>query len=175
MAMLAIGGSGRGVGKTAVGCALIAALPELRWTAVKISPHEHGLPAVWEETDRSSAKDSGRYLAAGAERAFLVRGDAEAELAGLAGTGALLVESNRRLSGALFLAVLAGHEASWKPSMRDRVAEADALVLMGGMTVAELPEALRGKPVFDLAAGEWLTPRLLRFVGERLHPRPWRR
>jgi len=59
--------------------------------------------------------------------------------------------------------------------MRERVAEADALVLTGGMTVAELPEALRGKPVFDLAAGEWLTPRLLRFVGERLHPRPWRR
>ena len=42
MAVIIVGGSGRNVGKTTLVCSLIAALPEYRWTAVKISAHEHG-------------------------------------------------------------------------------------------------------------------------------------
>jgi hypothetical protein len=43
MAIIVVGGSNRGVGKTSLVCGLIAALPEFRWTAVKISTHEHKL------------------------------------------------------------------------------------------------------------------------------------
>ncbi len=46
MAIIVVGGSNRGVGKTALVCGLIAALPEYRWTAVKISTHEHAQPAL---------------------------------------------------------------------------------------------------------------------------------
>src|ERR1035441_8557829 len=78
MAILVVGGSSRGVGKTALVCGLIAALPEFRWTAVKITNHEHGKPEpIWEERCAGQGSDTARYLAAGAERALLVtaRGD----------------------------------------------------------------------------------------------------
>jgi len=73
MAVIVVGGSGKGVGKTALVCGLIRALPELRWTAVKISSHEHGDPGeIWEAAIAGSETDTARYLDAGAKRAFLV-------------------------------------------------------------------------------------------------------
>lgn len=44
MAIIVVGGSNRGVGKTALVCGLIAALPEYRWSAVKITTHDHKQP-----------------------------------------------------------------------------------------------------------------------------------
>jgi hypothetical protein len=41
MAIIVVGGSNRGVGKTALVCGLIAATPEYRWNAVKITTHDH--------------------------------------------------------------------------------------------------------------------------------------
>ncbi|MSV27992.1 MAG: hypothetical protein EXQ52_04505 [Bryobacterales bacterium] len=69
---------------------LIAALPELRWTAMKITQLGHGICsaegeacgceveldhpyALTEETEASGRTDSARYLAAGAERSFWLR------------------------------------------------------------------------------------------------------
>jgi hypothetical protein len=76
MAVVVVAGSGRGVGKTALVCGLIAALPEFRWAAVKISAHAHGRrESVWEEEQAGQGTDTGRYLAAGARRAFLVTAD----------------------------------------------------------------------------------------------------
>jgi hypothetical protein len=73
MTIIVVGGSGRGVGKTALVCGLIAALPEFRWTAVKITNHEHGKPElISEDRIAGQGSDTARYLAAGAERALLV-------------------------------------------------------------------------------------------------------
>ena len=73
MAILVVGGSGRGVGKTALVCGLIAALPEFRWTGVKITTDDHGMgEPIWEETDPGQGSDTARYLSAGAVRALLV-------------------------------------------------------------------------------------------------------
>ena len=73
MAIIVVGGSSRGVGKTALVCGLIASLPEFRWTAVKITGHKHGKPEpVWEETTAGQGSDTARYLAAGARWALLV-------------------------------------------------------------------------------------------------------
>ena len=49
MAIIVVCGSGRGVGKTALVCGLIAALPELRWTAWKITSHaaRHGPQPIY--------------------------------------------------------------------------------------------------------------------------------
>jgi len=46
MAIIVVGGSNRGVGKTTLVCALIAALPEYRWNAVKITTHDHKQPVL---------------------------------------------------------------------------------------------------------------------------------
>ena len=73
MAILVVGGSGRGVGKTALVCGLIAALPEFRWTGVKITTDDHGMgEPIWDETDPGQGSDTARYLSAGAVRALLV-------------------------------------------------------------------------------------------------------
>ena len=51
MAIIVVGGSNRGAGKTALVCGLIAALPEFHWIAVKVTDHDHGQPSpIWEET-----------------------------------------------------------------------------------------------------------------------------
>jgi len=89
MAVIVVGGHTRNIGKTGVVAGLIAALPELRWTAIKITQFGHGVcsangepcdcetadhtVAVSEERERASGTDSSRYLAAGAERAYWVR------------------------------------------------------------------------------------------------------
>jgi hypothetical protein len=46
MAIIVVGGSNRGVGKTRLVCGLIRALPEYRWAAVKISSHLHTQSAL---------------------------------------------------------------------------------------------------------------------------------
>jgi len=185
LAVLVIAGSGRGAGKTAVGCALMAAMPEVSWAAVKVSPHRHDVgEELWEELDFRSDKDTGRYLAAGARRAFLVSGASDfraAELV-LEARGraslcdALLVESNRIAAGtvarcgeaAVSLAVLAGAEAEWKTSLLECVGRVDAVVLANSVSPEEFVSPFARKPVFGLAAGLWSVPELVRFVRGRL-------
>ncbi len=80
MAVIVVGGAGRGAGKTALVCGLMRALPEIEWTAVKVTTHKHdGAAPIWEETTPGEASDTARYLAAGARRALLVRAE-EGEL-----------------------------------------------------------------------------------------------
>src|SRR5665213_4615659 len=89
MAIVVVGGHSRNIGKTSVVAGLIAALPEMHWTAFKITQFGHGVcsangepcdcetadhaVAVSEERQGASGTDSGRYLAAGAVRSFWVR------------------------------------------------------------------------------------------------------
>src|SRR6476646_10771304 len=73
MAVVVVGGGGRGVGKTALVCGVIAAMPERKWIAIKIARHEHGVERpVWEETEPGERTDTARFLTAGARRAFLL-------------------------------------------------------------------------------------------------------
>lgn len=89
MAIVVIGGHSRNIGKTSVVCALISAMPECRWIAMKITQFGHGVcsansepcdcetadhtVAISEERDRATGTDSSRYLAAGAARSYWVR------------------------------------------------------------------------------------------------------
>src|SRR5512140_2714863 len=89
MASVVVGGHSRNIGKTSVAAGLIAGLPELNWTAFKITQFGHGrcslngepcdcAPhdrcwAINEERDTSGKSDSSRFLVAGAKRAFWVR------------------------------------------------------------------------------------------------------
>ena len=185
MAVLVIAGSGRGAGKTAVGCALMAAMPELSWIGVKVSPHQHDSAGhCWEERNQSSKKDTGRYLAAGARRAFLTDNPLSVEFAACMNTDrsrkndaeALLVESNQvsaeMIAGeqeqVVSIAVVCGPEAEWKTSLRSRIHSVDALVLTGRGTRSRLSAALVEKAIFRLAKEQWSSPELIKFVRERL-------
>jgi molybdopterin-guanine dinucleotide biosynthesis protein len=73
-----VGGTGRKTGKTTLVCRILALSPGRRWTAVKVSHHapDSGAPfEILEETGPGPSGDTRRYLAAGAARAFWLRGD----------------------------------------------------------------------------------------------------
>jgi Ni2+-binding GTPase involved in maturation of urease and hydrogenase len=74
--LLLIAGNGRNSGKTTLACRLISKFcGQVPIVAVKISPHAHnGVRnfTIFEETDKSSGKDSARMLEAGATRAVYV-------------------------------------------------------------------------------------------------------
>ena len=89
MAVVVVGGHSRSVGKTSVVAGLIAAMPERRWTAIKITQYGHGICsthgetcgcavdehtfAITPENDRGGKSDTSRFLASGAERSIWVR------------------------------------------------------------------------------------------------------
>jgi hypothetical protein len=144
MAIIIVGGSAKGVGKTTLICGLIAALDEFRWTAVKITSDVHeGLPPIYQEQSAGPENDTSRYLAAGAERAFLLtvlpeRNLAEAldEFLPRVGRGAnLIFESNRvmgEVSADVFMLVRGSREGTDKPSFLRAVRYADAMVVRAG-------------------------------------------
>ena len=83
--LLLIAGTGTKSGKTSMACRIIRQFPELKITAVKITPHFHettpGLVSIseatgyviYEETERNGFKDTSRMLDAGAERVYFAK------------------------------------------------------------------------------------------------------
>jgi len=158
MAIVVVGGSTRNIGKTSVVAGLIRALPEMKWTAFKITQFGHGVCsangepcdcetaehtiAVTEERDACSGTDTSRYLEAGALRSFWVR-TRQGQLAEamprirkeLALTENVIIESNsiiRFLRPDLYLSVLDPQTADFKDSARLFLDRADAVLSPGG-------------------------------------------
>jgi hypothetical protein len=154
MPVVVIGGHSRNVGKTSVVAGLISALPELHWTALKITQHGHKIPAngepgdspaaipswdVSEEIDRSGESDTSRFLAAGAAHSWWVRttpgrlADAIPRVRQiLAGAENAIVESNSILGFLqpdLYLTVLDPQTADFKTSAQEFLDRADAVLL----------------------------------------------
>ena len=164
MAIVVVGGHTRNIGKTSVVAGLIAALPQRRWTAIKITQFGHGVCsangepcdcetadhtiAISEERERASGTDSSRYLAAGAERSFWVRtrqGQLSEAMprvrALLAESENSIVESNsvlRFLQPDVAISVLDPGVADFKASALRYLDRVDAVVLPEG---AELDAA----------------------------------
>ncbi len=163
VAIVVVGGHTRNIGKTSVVAGLIAALPEMHWTAVKITQFGHGVcsangepcdcetadhtMAISEEHDATSGTDSSRYLAAGAARSFWVRtrlgqlSEAMPRVRKLLGESEnVIIESNsvlRFLQPDLSLSVLDPSISDFKPSAIRYLDRADALVVPEGATFAE--------------------------------------
>ncbi len=158
MAIVVVGGHTRNIGKTSVMAGLISGMPEMEWTAFKITQFGHGVCsangepcdcetadhtiAVSEERDRQSGTDSSRYLAAGAARSFWVR-TRQGQLAEamprlrreIAGAKNAIIESNsvlRFLRPDFFVSVLDAGEADFKESAKRYLDRADAVVVTGG-------------------------------------------
>jgi hypothetical protein len=155
MSVIVIGGHSRSVGKTSVVAGLISALPDFRWTALKITQYGHGICsangeacdcatadhawAVSEERNRSGDSDTSRFLVAGADHAWWVRTE-QGRLAEamprvrqvLAGTQNAIIESNsvlRFLKPDLYLTVLDPQTADFKTSAQTFLDRADAVLL----------------------------------------------
>lgn len=155
--LVVVGGHSHGIGKTAVAAGLIAALPQFRWTAMKITQHGHGLCsaagtpcgcsieynhpyAISEEGDARNGTDSARFLAAGALRSFWLRtrmgqlGNAVDVIRGLIERSEnLMVESNSILQfwqPDLYLMVLDFAVADFKNTALRYLDRADALVTL---------------------------------------------
>jgi len=159
MAIVVVGGHTRNIGKTSVVAGLVRALPEMRWTAFKITQFGHGVCsangepcdcetaehtiAVSEERDGATGTDSARYLEAGAVRSFWVRtrqGQLSEAMPRLrkeferaqAEGGNVIVESNsilRFLRPDVFLTVLDPATKDFKESALRYLDRADAVLL----------------------------------------------
>lgn len=158
MAIVVVGGHSRSVGKTSVAAAIIARLPEMHWTAFKITQFGHGFCtangepcdcqtdehtiAFSEERAAATGTDSARFLAAGAVRSLWVRariGNLAAAMPRLrkelAAAGNAIVESNSImgfLRPDLYLSVLDHATADFKDSARLFLDRADALLIRAG-------------------------------------------
>jgi hypothetical protein len=138
---------------------LIAALPEMHWTAFKITQFGHGMcsangePCDCETAEHTiaiseerpggdSTTDSGRYLAAGAARSFWVRtrtGDLAEAMPRIrkeiAQAENVILESNsvlRFLRPDLYLSVLDPETADFKESAKYFLDRADAVLVPEG-------------------------------------------
>jgi hypothetical protein len=159
MAIVVVGGHTRNIGKTSVVAGLIAALPEMHWTAFKVTQFGHGMcsangePCDCETADHTvavseervggdSATDSGRYLAAGAVRSLWVRtrqGDLSEAMPRIRKEIALaenvVIESNsimRFLRPDIYLSVLDPETADFKESARYFLDRADVVLVAEG-------------------------------------------
>jgi len=198
MAIIVIGGHSRSVGKTSVVAGLIAALPEFRWTAIKITQYGHGICsangelcdcatddhswAVSEERDRGGESDTSRFLLSGAVRSLWVRtrqgmlAEAMPRLRKeLAGAENAIVESNsvmRFLRPDLYLTVLDTATADFKTSAQEFLDRADAVILHdGGGEIAWTNVSLKpaaAKPMFRIRPPQYVAPELIEFVRERV-------
>jgi hypothetical protein len=198
MAIIVVGGHSRSVGKTSLVAGLIAALPEFRWTAMKITQYGHGICsangkvcncatddhswAVTEERDRSGESDSSRFLVSGATRSLWVR-TRQGKLAEamprvrkeLAAADNAILESNsvmRFLRPNLYLTVLDGATADFKTSAQEFLDRADAVILHDQTEdVMWSNVSLRPvarKPMFRIRPPEYVTDELIEFVKKQL-------
>ena len=210
--VIVVGGHTRSIGKTQLVCDLIAAFPNENWIAGKITQYGHGVGAQngencdcapeeehvcaigWEM--RASETDSGRFLAAGARRAFWLRTKqgflaegmpllrrALHELEGetdWSEPGLVILESNtllQFLKPSLYLMVLDPSKADFKESARLQMDRASAFVLRQPLHAVDsaaawpgLPlQLLRGKPQFLQREGEILPSGLLERVQDIIH------
>lgn len=189
MAIIVVGGSGRGVGKTTLVCGVIATLPDLQWVAVKITCHEHWtVEPIWEESEPGNETDTARYLAAGARRAFLLTvpekrdlnetalGSVLGEFFRHAGRGQnVIFESNRVLQHVqpnVCLMVQSDVEAEPKPSFQHAVRFADALVARaeadGVNGLGPKQPGNMNRPIFQLAQFAQLSPLMAGWIREQL-------
>ncbi|GGG76517.1 hypothetical protein [Edaphobacter dinghuensis] len=163
MAILVVGGHSRNIGKTSVVAGLIAALPQMNWTAFKVTQFGHGVCsangepcdcetddhtiAISEERQGATGTDSARYLAAGAMRSFWVR-TRQGNLAEamprirkeLERAENAVIESNsilRFLRPDIYLSVLDPAVEDFKESARLYLDRADAVLV---------PEGVLGRP-----------------------------
>jgi molybdopterin-guanine dinucleotide biosynthesis protein len=156
MKLVMVGGHSRNIGKTSVVAGIIRGLPELNWTAAKITQFGHGICSangeacgcavsehqfsITEERQRDTGTDTARFLAAGARRSLWVR-TKQGELATalpaftkkIEADEHVIVESNslrRFMTPALYIQVLDAANPDFKVSAQQFFDLSDAYILV---------------------------------------------
>jgi hypothetical protein len=198
MALIVVGGHSRSVGKTSVVAGIIAALPELHWTAAKITQYGHGVCsangepcdcatddhswAIGEEHDRGGESDSSRFLVSGAVRSLWVRtrqgmlAEAMPRLRKeLATAENAILESNsvmRFVRPDLYITVLDAANPDFKASAKEYLDRADAVVLhdiTGQAAWTNISlKPAQGKPVFRITPPLYVTSELIDLVRKKI-------
>jgi len=180
LAILVVGGSAKDIGKTGLVCAIISALREFDWTAIKITAHNYEKPEtdntqldcnILEETRGGQQTDTGRYLAAGARRSLLITrsGPAvpiDAIQSAIRSDRNVIFESNQIvdvLKPDVCLALIGGEER--KPSFDRLLRIADAMVHLRGSSSAILPQGLTR---FEVDAVDQIPIELVEWLRKRL-------
>jgi hypothetical protein len=196
--LVVVGGHSRKIGKTSVAAGLIRKLRGHRWTAVKITQSgQHacsgeacasgcepapGEPFALSEEYEPGPTDSGRFLAAGAERSFWLRTSA-GELGRAAGVLQKLLKQSENVivestsvvdlvKPDTFLMVLDFSCDDFKPSSMRFLDRADAFVLLDrGINAPLWAEVARGtwdgKPRFLVKPPSYVTAPMAGFVRSR--------
>jgi hypothetical protein len=155
MSIVIVGGHSRSVGKTSVVSGLIAALPEMHWTAIKVTQYGHGICsangepcdcatddhswAVNVERSRAGDSDTSRFVLAGAEKVYWAR-TRQGFLAEamprvrhiLAESANVILESNSMMKFIrpdIYLTVLDYDTRDFKPSAREFLDRATAVIV----------------------------------------------
>lgn len=146
--VIVVGGHARNIGKTSVICGIIRALPDWNWTAIKITPHAHGV------ADKTGA-DTERFLSSGAARALMVQTEGMSRVMQLlAENENTIIESNsilRFLEPDLCAMVLDGAVEDFKPAAAEFLHRANFLVVTSDAKLAwpQIPaDLLDSRPRF---------------------------
>lgn len=189
--LVVVGGRGRKIGKSSVVTGLIRALPEARWTAVKISRHGHDAGGghsgfVLREETAPGATDSGRYLAAGAVRSYWLQAtgaqleEALPAIRRLLGASEnAIIESNSilgYLAPDLHLVVVDEAGTGWKEPALRQLDRGDAFVVVSRGADRQgrrgIPGGLpEGRPCFVVTPPGYVSDELVACVGRRLRRR----
>jgi len=153
---LVVGGHSRNIGKTSVVAGIIRAIPEMEWTAIKITQYGHGVCSrngrachcsteehryvIVEETDPLGKGDTCRFLDAGARKSIWVRTkqgmlfEAMPEIERLLDSRKnVIIESNSILEFVnpdLYIVVLDYLNQDFKVSARKYLDRSDACILI---------------------------------------------
>jgi hypothetical protein len=197
--LVVVGGHSRNIGKTSVVAGLIRKLRNRKWTAVKITQYGHGMcagkgepcgceaepehPFALTEEYEPNKSDSGRFLAAGAERSFWLRAPS-GELPRAASlirkildqNENVIVESNsvvELVQPDLFLMLLDFSCDDFKASSLRFLDRADAFVVIDrGINAPLWAGIAQGlwdtKPQFLVKPPRYLTAEVAEFVNSRL-------
>ena len=195
--LVVVGGHTRNIGKTSVVAGLIRAMSDRRWVALKITQYgnsvcehhangggcgcepESGEPFALSEEYQPGRSDTGRFLAAGAERSFWLRTPA-GELCRAAETVRkilrqgenVIVESNSVLELVdpdVFLMVLDFACEDFKPSSLRFLDRADGVLVIDRGIIAPMWEEVSAglwdrKPQFLVTPPRYVTSQVAEFV-----------
>lgn len=201
--LVVVGGHSRNIGKTSLVVGLIRKLRHRKWTAIKITQYGHGVcsqdgkscecsagtdvehPYSLSEEYEPSSTDSGRFLAAGAERSFWLRtpagelSKASATLEKLLRQGDnVIVESNsvvELVKPDVFLMLLDFGCEDFKASSLRLMDRADAYVVVDrGINAPVWADISQGlwdnKPQFLVKPPNYVTTAVSSFVRDRICP-----
>ena len=194
--LVVVGGNSRNIGKTSVAVSIIRGTAQLGWTALKITQYGHGKCAkggdcecagqrhryALTEEIVATGKDSGRFLGAGASKAYWLRteqqqlGNALPVLKTIfAENENVICESNSLLQfykPDAYVMVLDGRVEDMKQSARLYFDRADAYALVSG-GAAEWPwdglkrRTVEGKPHFLVSPPDYASAELAAWIAAR--------